>query len=172
MIHYITETLNLGIRVIPEFDSPAHVGFGWYQMNGWDRFTVCVDHQPWEDYCVEPPCGQVINLINSLTIRIILIIFSIKFLESTLIRFIPYNSIVESIFGWHVQRTKRSVWWIFGYIQRRFISRWWRWGKNRNVRDQISFENCRFWFTFDFNILNQNSLIARLTKHVGQKARL
>jgi len=59
-VREIVEHANInGIRVIPEFDSPAHVGFGWYQMNGWDRFTVCVDHQPWEDYCVEPPCGQL-----------------------------------------------------------------------------------------------------------------
>lgn len=99
--------MNLGIRVIPEFDSPAHVGFGWYQMNGWENYTVCVDHQPWEDFCVEPPCGQVIFLIDSYIIRIILIFF-IKVFEFHLLRFIPYDSIVESIFGWHVQRTKRS----------------------------------------------------------------
>ena len=49
-----------GIRVIPEFDSPAHVGFGW-RLPGWENYTVCVDHQPWEEKCVEPPCGQVYN---------------------------------------------------------------------------------------------------------------
>lgn len=45
----------LGIRVMPEFDAPAHVGEGWQHTN----MTVCFNAQPWSKYCVEPPCGQL-----------------------------------------------------------------------------------------------------------------
>ena len=47
-----------GVRVIPELDQPAHVGNGW-QFPGAERYTVCVNQEPWYKYCVEPPCGQV-----------------------------------------------------------------------------------------------------------------
>ncbi|KAL1512928.1 hypothetical protein ABEB36_002428 [Hypothenemus hampei] len=43
-----------GIRVLPEFDAPAHVGEGW-QHTG---LVTCFNWQPWQNYCVEPPCGQ------------------------------------------------------------------------------------------------------------------
>jgi hexosaminidase len=46
-----------GVRVLPEFDAPAHVGEGW-QWAG-PNVTVCVNAQPWVNYCVEPPCGQL-----------------------------------------------------------------------------------------------------------------
>ena len=36
----------LGVRIIPEFDAPAHVGYGW-QYPGAENFTVCLDKQPW-----------------------------------------------------------------------------------------------------------------------------
>lgn len=44
-----------GVRVLPEFDAPAHVGEGWQRQN----LTVCFNEQPWQNYCVEPPCGQL-----------------------------------------------------------------------------------------------------------------
>lgn len=44
-----------GVRIIPEFDAPAHVGEGWQGKN----LTVCFNYQPWQRYCVEPPCGQL-----------------------------------------------------------------------------------------------------------------
>lgn len=43
-----------GIRVLPEFDQPAHVGEGWQHTN----LTTCFNMQPWAAFCVEPPCGQ------------------------------------------------------------------------------------------------------------------
>lgn len=44
-----------GIRVIPEFDAPAHVGEGWQQKG----LTLCFKMQPWQNFCDEPPCGQL-----------------------------------------------------------------------------------------------------------------
>jgi len=46
-----------GVRVIPELDAPAHVGEGW-QWAG-PNVAMCVNAQPWGNYCVEPPCGQL-----------------------------------------------------------------------------------------------------------------
>ena len=46
-----------GIMVIPELDAPAHVGAGWQAVD--EAFTVCVEAEPWEQFCVEPPCGQL-----------------------------------------------------------------------------------------------------------------
>ncbi len=46
--------------MIPEFDQPAHVGYGW-NFPGAETYTVCVGVEPWYDFCVEPPCGQVIE---------------------------------------------------------------------------------------------------------------
>lgn len=43
-----------GVRVLPEFDAPAHVGEGWQNKD----LTTCFNAQPWKDYCVEPPCGK------------------------------------------------------------------------------------------------------------------
>jgi hexosaminidase len=43
-----------GVRVLPEFDAPAHVGEGWQHKN----LITCFNYQPWSKYCVEPPCGQ------------------------------------------------------------------------------------------------------------------
>ncbi|XP_066589090.1 chitooligosaccharidolytic beta-N-acetylglucosaminidase [Prorops nasuta] len=46
-----------GVRVLPEFDAPAHVGEGW-QWVGNDSM-VCFKAEPWQSFCVEPPCGQL-----------------------------------------------------------------------------------------------------------------
>uniref|UniRef100_A0A182QJN0 Beta-hexosaminidase n=1 Tax=Anopheles farauti TaxID=69004 RepID=A0A182QJN0_9DIPT len=47
--------LARGVRIIPELDAPAHVGEGWEKLG----VTACFNYQPWENYCVEPPCGQL-----------------------------------------------------------------------------------------------------------------
>ncbi|XP_058465149.1 chitooligosaccharidolytic beta-N-acetylglucosaminidase-like [Malaya genurostris] len=52
VVHY---ALARGIRVVPELDAPAHVGEGWEKTN----LTSCFNIQPWGQYCVEPPCGQL-----------------------------------------------------------------------------------------------------------------
>lgn len=43
-----------GVKIVPEFDAPAHVGEGWQDTD----FVVCFNKHPWQQYCVEPPCGQ------------------------------------------------------------------------------------------------------------------
>ncbi|CAG9858515.1 unnamed protein product [Phyllotreta striolata] len=43
-----------GVKVVPEFDAPAHVGEGWQDTG----FLVCFNAQPWQKFCMEPPCGQ------------------------------------------------------------------------------------------------------------------
>merc|ERR1719318_2488195 len=46
-----------GVRVLPELDAPAHVGAGWEAVD--PSYTLCVNKEPWTDWCVEPPCGQL-----------------------------------------------------------------------------------------------------------------
>ena len=52
-----------GVKVVPEFDAPAHVGNGWQfaekKNPEWGKLAVCVNQEEWQDFCVEPPCGQV-----------------------------------------------------------------------------------------------------------------
>ena len=35
----------------------SFLGAGWEAVN--PNFTVCRNVQPWEDFCVQPPCGQL-----------------------------------------------------------------------------------------------------------------
>lgn len=54
-----------GVRVLPEFDQPSHMGEGWQwgEKEGLGKLAVCVNREPWQKFCLEPPCGQI-NPIN------------------------------------------------------------------------------------------------------------
>jgi len=55
-----------GVRIIMEIDSPAHAGYGWQwgKDSGYGDMVICLGNHPWEDYCVQPPCGQLNPLNN------------------------------------------------------------------------------------------------------------
>uniref|UniRef100_A0A182PVM6 beta-N-acetylhexosaminidase n=1 Tax=Anopheles epiroticus TaxID=199890 RepID=A0A182PVM6_9DIPT len=50
-----------GIQIIPEIDAPAHAGNGWDwgPKHGLGELSLCINQQPWSNYCGEPPCGQL-----------------------------------------------------------------------------------------------------------------
>lgn len=54
-----------GVKIIPEFDAPAHVGSGWEWdvKDGMGQMALCVNKEPWTSYCAEPPCG-ILNPVN------------------------------------------------------------------------------------------------------------
>lgn len=57
MVHY---GLVRGVHVIPELDAPAHVGEGWNSIEKHkEELLVCFKKEPWNKFCVEPPCGQL-----------------------------------------------------------------------------------------------------------------
>ncbi|XP_075225458.1 beta-hexosaminidase 2 [Lycorma delicatula] len=57
----ISYAYQRGIQVILELDGPAHAGYGWQWGSefGLGDLAVCVNQQPWRDYCIQPPCGQL-----------------------------------------------------------------------------------------------------------------
>ncbi|KAL5248679.1 hypothetical protein ACHWQZ_G017760 [Mnemiopsis leidyi] len=55
---------KLGIRVVPELDAPAHAGYGWQWGQSAGELVVCLGKEPWTEYCLEPPCGQM-NVVNA-----------------------------------------------------------------------------------------------------------
>ncbi|XP_054287590.1 chitooligosaccharidolytic beta-N-acetylglucosaminidase, partial [Macrosteles quadrilineatus] len=50
-----------GVRILLELDMPAHAGNGWQwgEFHGLGALAVCVNRQPWRQYCLQPPCGQL-----------------------------------------------------------------------------------------------------------------
>jgi len=72
-----------GVKVVPEFDAPAHVGNGWQfaERNhpDWGKLAVCVNKEEWQDFCVEPPCGQL-NIVNKKMYEVLSMVYQ-EFLE-------------------------------------------------------------------------------------------
>ena len=54
IVHYAAVR---GVRVLPELDAPAHVGAGWEAVD--PSYTLCINKEPWTEWCIEPPCGQL-----------------------------------------------------------------------------------------------------------------
>lgn len=50
-----------GIQIVPEIDAPAHAGNGWQwgPSKGLGELSLCINQQPWNAFCGEPPCGQL-----------------------------------------------------------------------------------------------------------------
>ncbi|KAL0822380.1 hypothetical protein ABMA28_004469 [Loxostege sticticalis] len=61
-----------GVRVVIEIDSPAHAGNGWQwgQDYGFGDLAVCVNDEPWREFCIQPPCGQL-NPANPTMYRVL-----------------------------------------------------------------------------------------------------
>lgn len=70
--HIVRYAKLRGIRVIIEIDAPAHAGNGWNwgSKYGLGDLAVCVNQQPWRQYCIQPPCGQL-NPANHLLFGIL-----------------------------------------------------------------------------------------------------
>ncbi|EFX90079.1 hypothetical protein DAPPUDRAFT_309875 [Daphnia pulex] len=56
LVHYAQVR---GVKIIPELDAPSHVGAGWDwgPLYGMGDLIICLDKQPWDEYCAQPPCG-------------------------------------------------------------------------------------------------------------------
>lgn len=66
-----------GIRVVIEIDAPAHVGraWSWGPSAGLNDLAYCIEEQPWDIYCGEPPCGQL-NPLNPHVYKILETIYA------------------------------------------------------------------------------------------------
>ncbi|XP_066903581.1 chitooligosaccharidolytic beta-N-acetylglucosaminidase isoform X2 [Halyomorpha halys] len=61
-IKHLVEYAKLrGIRILMEIDSPAHASNGWQFGNkaAMGNLVLCRNHHPWEEACMQPPCGQL-----------------------------------------------------------------------------------------------------------------
>ncbi|EQC35301.1 hypothetical protein SDRG_07526 [Saprolegnia diclina VS20] len=66
-----------GVRIIPELDVPSHAGAGWQwgPKAGYGELTLCYGSDPWMNYCVQPPCGQL-NPLNAHVYDILKTVFA------------------------------------------------------------------------------------------------
>nr|AQM58348.1 venom hexosaminidase-like protein 1 [Pristhesancus plagipennis] len=64
--HLIAYAELRGVRIYMEIDTPAHAGNGWEfgEEAGLGKLVLCLNSEPWRNYCSQPPCGQL-NPANS-----------------------------------------------------------------------------------------------------------
>ncbi|CAH1399796.1 unnamed protein product [Nezara viridula] len=50
-----------GVRILMEIDSPAHASNGWQfgDKAAMGNLVLCRNHHPWQEACMQPPCGQL-----------------------------------------------------------------------------------------------------------------
>lgn len=48
-----------GVLVSVEIDTPGHAGYGWNFESDYGNLSLCLNFQPWDQYCGQPPCGQI-----------------------------------------------------------------------------------------------------------------
>ncbi|KAH0540815.1 chitooligosaccharidolytic beta-N-acetylglucosaminidase [Cotesia glomerata] len=70
--YIVTYAKYRGVRIILELDSPSHAGAGWEwgEAAGLGALAVCINKEPWRDFCVQPPCGQL-NPVNPRTLDVL-----------------------------------------------------------------------------------------------------
>ena len=49
-------------------------GWQWGPEFGYGDLAVCIDKQPWRQFCIQPPCGQL-NPVNANVIQILRLIY-------------------------------------------------------------------------------------------------
>lgn len=88
--HIIEYALLRGVRVLIEIDAPSHAGNGWNwgPKYGLGDLAVCVNQQPWRQYCIQPPCGQL-NPANHLIFGILRDIYS------DLVKLLPHGETIH-----------------------------------------------------------------------------
>lgn len=61
-----------GVSVLVEIDAPAHnsQGWGWGVSEDKGNLSLCLDAQPFYEFCAQPPCGQL-NPINENTYSVL-----------------------------------------------------------------------------------------------------
>ncbi|XP_072934181.1 probable beta-hexosaminidase fdl isoform X2 [Epargyreus clarus] len=66
-----------GVRVLIEVDAPAHVGraWAWGPSVGQGDLAFCIEAEPWQIFCGEPPCGQL-NPLNPFVYELLERIYS------------------------------------------------------------------------------------------------
>ncbi|ODM95998.1 Chitooligosaccharidolytic beta-N-acetylglucosaminidase [Orchesella cincta] len=72
IVEFLNYANQRGVKVIPELDAPAHSGNGWQfgEKEGLGQLSLCVNAEPYWDYCIQPPCGQL-NPINNNTYAVL-----------------------------------------------------------------------------------------------------
>lgn len=70
--YIVTYAKYRGVRIILELDSPSHAGAGWEwgESAGLGALAVCVNKEPWREFCIQPPCGQL-NPVNPHTLEVL-----------------------------------------------------------------------------------------------------